>query len=166
VDAGIYARDDGVHLRFSTRGDSALLDPLAARTAELLGEHVWGTHDDDLAAVALAALGRAGAATVSSWEADTSGALLAILAAAPAANHAARYVGGLLDAGGATTAPMADAVIQLSLLPQDANGRSRVRVAVSGSPRLATEELRIHGSGPQRPRRAAFAALNRVRLLG
>ncbi|HEX6127886.1 MAG TPA: molybdopterin-binding protein [Candidatus Limnocylindria bacterium] len=163
VDAGIYARDDGVHLRFSTRGDPAVLDPLAERTAELVGEHAWGLDDDDLAAVALAALGRAGASTVSSWEADTHGALLAILSAASPAEGSARYMGGLLDAGGAAAAPVADAVIQLSLLPQDANGRSRVRVAVSGSPSLPMEELRIHGSGPQRLRRAAFAALDRVR---
>jgi molybdopterin-biosynthesis enzyme MoeA-like protein len=166
VDAGIYARDDGVHLRFSTREDPAVLDPLAVRTAEMMGEHAWGLDEDDLAAVALAALGRAGAATLSSWEADTNGALLAILSAAPAAEGAARYAGGVLDLGGAASAPVADAVIQLSLLPQDANGRSRVRVAVSGSPSLAMEELRIHGSGPQRLRRAAFAALDRVRRSG
>lgn len=166
VDAGIYARDDGVHLRFSTRGDPAALDPLAARAAELAGEHTWGLDDDDLASVALAALGRAGAGTASSWEADTSGALLAVLSAASPTDGAARYVGGLLDVGAAATAPMADAVIQLSLLPQDAHGRSRVRVAVSGHPALATEELRIHGSGPQRLRRAACAALDRVRRIG
>lgn len=166
VDAGIYARDDGVHLRFSTREDSRQLEPLAAHSVELLEDHVWGTDDDDLAAVALAALGRAGAATVSSWEADTSGALLAILAGAAPADGAATYVGGLLDAGAAATAPMADAVIQLSLLPQDAHGRSRVRVAVSGSPSLPVDQLRIHGSGPQRLRRAAYAALDRVRQLG
>jgi hypothetical protein len=166
VDAGIYARDDGVHLRFSTRGDASALEPLAARAAELLGEHVWGRDEDDLATVALAALGRMGAGTVSSWEADSSGALLAILASGAPADGAARYVGGLLDAGGAASAPVADAVIQLSLLPQDVHGRSRVRVAVSGHPSLSTEELRIHGSGPQRLRRAAYAALDRVRRLG
>jgi hypothetical protein len=54
-------------------------------------------------------------------------------------------------------------VIQLSLLPQDAHGRSRVRVAVSGQLSLPTDELRIHGSGPQRLRRAAFAALDHIR---
>ena len=166
VDAGIYARDDGVHLRFSTRGDPAVLDPLASRAAELAGEHTWGLDDDDLASAALAALGRAGAATISSWEAGTSGALLAVLSAAAPAGGAAGYVGGLLDAGGAASAPVADAVIQLSLLPQDAHGRSRVRVAVSGHSSLPMEELRIHGSGPQRLRRAAFAALDRVRRIG
>ena len=164
VEAGIYARDDGVHLRFSTRGDPALLDRCVDDASRILGVHVWGTDGDDLASVALRALRRAGAATVSSWEADTAGALLAILAAAAPAGDAARYVGGLLDGGAAAaTAPMADAVIQLSLLPQDAHGRSRVRVAVSGSLSLAVEELRIHGSGPQRLRRAAFAALDAIR---
>ena len=168
VEAGIYARDDGVHLRYSTRGDPHVLDGLAAATAEILGTHVWGTDADDLAAVGLSALGRAGAATVSSWEADTGGSLLAVLAAAGRAGGAAAYVGGVLDVGAAATAPtapMADAVIQLSLLPQDAHGRSRVRVAVSGSPSIPVEELRIHGSGPQRLRRAAYAALDRIRRI-
>jgi hypothetical protein len=61
--------------------------------------------------------------------------------------------------------PIADAVLQLTLLPQDANGRSRVRAAVSGGVTMPPTELRIHGSGPQRLRRAAFAALNAVRGL-
>lgn len=166
VEAGIYARDDGVHLRFSTSGDAAALETLATRAVDLLADHVWGTDEDDLGAVALAAMGRARAATVASWEADTGGTLLAILAAVPALDGAARYVGGLLDAGGAASAPVADAVIQLSLLPQDAHGRSRVRVAVSGRPSLPTDELRIHGSGAQRLRRAAYAALDRLRRIG
>jgi nicotinamide-nucleotide amidase len=163
VEAGIYARDDGVHLRFSTGADASLLAGPAEATQRILGEHAWGTDEDDLATVALAALGAAGASTAASWEADTGGSLLAILAAAAPREGAARYVGGLLDFDAAATAPMADAVIQVSLLPQDANGRSRVRVAVSGSPSMPLEELRIHGSGPQRLRRAAFAALDRIR---
>jgi hypothetical protein len=75
----------------------------------------------------------------------------------------AAYVGGILDAGGASGPPVADACLQVSLLPQDANGRSRVRVAVSGALSVPMGELRIHGSGPQRLRRAAFAALDLVR---
>jgi nicotinamide-nucleotide amidase len=163
VEAGIYARDDGVHLRFSTGGDPSVLAGPAEAAQRSLGEHAWGTDEDDLATVALAALCAAGASTAASWEADTGGSLLAILAAAAPREGSARYVGGLLDFDAAATAPMADAVIQVSLLPQDTNGRSRVRVAVSGSPSLPVQELRIHGSGPQRLRRAAFAALDHVR---
>jgi nicotinamide-nucleotide amidase len=163
VTGGIYARDDGVHLRFSTRGDAAALDAPVARAIEALREHVWGTDDEELASVALAALGARGATTVASWEADTAGALLAVLAGAPAGTDAARYVGGVLDAGGVPAVPVADAVIQLSLLPTDGHGRSRVRVAVMGNVVLPRVELRIHGSGPQRLRRAAFAALDHVR---
>jgi len=161
--AGIYARDDGVHLRFSTRGDPSLLDAPVARALLALDEHVWGGDDDDLGTVALSALGAAGARTVASWEADTAGALLAILAAAASDAPAARFVGGVLDAGGATATPAADAVIQASLVPMDAHGRSRVRVSVSGIVTMPRSELRIHGSGPQRLRRAAFAALDQVR---
>jgi hypothetical protein len=40
-----------------------------------------------------------------------------------------------------------------------------VRVAVSGTVSMPQVELRIHGSGPQRLRRAAYAALDAVRRL-
>ena len=163
VEAGIYAHDDGVHLRFWTRGDASLLEAPGSRALALLGESVYGTDEADLATVALAALGGAGSPTVASWEADTGGTLLAVLAAAPAADGAARFVGGVLDSGGVPATPVADAVIQLSLLPIDAPGRSRVRVAVSGAVTMAMTEVRVHGSGPQRQRRAAFAALDQVR---
>ena len=109
--------------------------------------------------------GRSGWRTLASWEADTEGALLAILAGRAERDGAARYVGGILDTGGASGPPVADAVLQVSLLPQDANGRSRVRVAISGAVSMPTTELRIHGSGPQRLRRAAFAALDAIRRL-
>jgi competence/damage-inducible protein CinA-like protein len=165
VDTGIYARDDGVHVRFSTAGDPDDLDPLVAATREALGDHAYGVDDEDLASAALARLGELGAETLASWEADTGGALLAILSAAPARERSARFVGGILDAGGASGPPVGDAIIQLSLLPQDAHGRSRVRVAVTGNVSLPMTELRIHGSGPQRLRRAAFAALDAVRRL-
>jgi nicotinamide-nucleotide amidase len=164
VTAGIYARDDGVHLRFTTREEASSLEPPFAGAVAALGDHVWGTDDDELAGVALAALGAAGAVTVASWEADTAGALLAVLAAAAAGAPAtARYVGGVLDAGGVAAVPVADAVIQLSLLPTDGHGRSRVRVAVTGKLAMPRVEVRIHGSGQQRLRRAAFAALDQVR---
>jgi nicotinamide-nucleotide amidase len=166
VDAGIYARDDGIHVRFSTAGDASALDPLVDRAVHVLGDLVYGTDADELATAALARLGALGVAELSSWEADTDGALLAALAAAgPGPDGSARYVGGVLDLGAPSAAPIGDAVLQLSLLRQDAGGRSRVRVALSGAVSLPTTELRIHGSGPQRLRRAAFAALDAVRRI-
>lgn len=165
VDVGIYARDDGVHVRFSTRGDGTVLESLVAGALEILGEAAYGTDADDLPAAALRRLGELGAGTVASWEADTGGALIDILAATAPQDGAAAYIGGVLDMGTASGPPMADAVLQVSLLPQDANGRSRVRVACSGAVAMPTVEVRIHGSGPQRLRRAAFAALDAVRRL-
>jgi nicotinamide-nucleotide amidase len=165
VEVGIYARDDGVHVRYSTRDDARSLDPLVAHSLELLGEAAYGTDADDLPTAALARLGALGAKTIATWEADSGGSLLAILATTPVAEGAARYTGGVLDVGTPSGPPVADAVLQLSLLPQDANGRSRVRVAVSGVVAMPMTELRIHGSGPQRSRRAAFAALDAVRRL-
>jgi nicotinamide-nucleotide amidase len=166
VEAGIYAHDDGVHLRFSTRGDPEALDSPVERAIALLGDHVYGTDDDDLADAALRALARHGVRSLASVEAGTGGALLAILAAAP--DGPVTYVGGLLetDAGEAGTpglAPAADATLRLSLLPADEHGRSRVEVSVDGVPALGKLRTRVHGSGPQRQRRAAFAGLDQVR---
>jgi nicotinamide-nucleotide amidase len=163
ISAGIYARDDGVHLRFSSAGDATALADVVARADAALGADVWGHDADDLATVVLAALGAARVRTLASWEADTGGALLALLSAAPAADESARYLGGVLDVGSAPAAHLADACLQLSLLPHDANGRSRLRVAMSGTSPMSQRELRIHGSGDQRRRRAAFAALDAVR---
>ena len=165
VSAGIYARDDGVHVRFSTREDANTLDRCVARALEALGDDAYGTDADELGLAALTRLGELGIATLSSWESDTGGALLTVLAAAPPRPPAARYVGGILDAGGASGPPVADAVLQATLLPQDAHGRSRVRVALSGGVAVPTTEVRIHGSGPQRLRRAAFASLDVVRRI-
>jgi nicotinamide-nucleotide amidase len=165
VEAGIYARDDGVHVRFSSAGDATLLEPLAQEARAALGDDSYGGDEDELAAAALTRLAQLGVGTLSSWEADTEGTLLAILSGTAAREGAARYVGGVLDAGGSPETPVGDAVLQLSLLAQDTHGRSRVRVAVSGAVAMPMTELRIHGSGPQRLRRAAFAALDAVRRL-
>jgi nicotinamide-nucleotide amidase len=162
ISAGIYARDDGVHLRFSTRGDPAALDAPVARASELLGEHIYGTDDETLTAVALRVLGGKGVRTLSSLESGTAGALLAILS--EAGESSVDYVGGLLVSRADTcTGPPADASLRLVLLPQDAHGRSRVEVELIGKAGLPTVRTRIHGSGPQRQRRAAFAALDQLR---
>ena len=165
IDAGIYARDDGVHVRFSTRGDAAGLEPLVSQSVATLGDACYGTDADELPTLALAALAALGANEVGSWEADTGGSLLAILSAADERDGAARYVGGVLDQGGSPGPPVGDATIQLSLLPQDGTGRSRVRVSVAGAVTMPMTEIRIHGSGPQRLRRAAFAALDAIRRI-
>lgn len=164
VEAGIYARDDGIHVRFSTRGDAVALRSCIARAIDALGRDVYGTDADDLPTAALSALGRRGVATLATWEAGTDGALLAILAGAASTREGGtRFVGGLLDSGGAASAPLADSLLQLSLLPQDRAGRSRVRVSLTGTAVIPPTEIRIHGSGAQRLRRAAFAALDVVR---
>jgi hypothetical protein len=165
VDAGIYARDDGVHVRFSTLGDASVLEPLVERALAALGDDAYGTDAIDLAGAALVRLAELGVRELSSWESDTDGALLAILAATPARDGAARYLGGVLDLGTPSGPPVGDAVLQVSLLPQDGHGRSRVRVAMSGAIAIPPTELRIHGSGAQRLRRAAFAALDAVRRI-
>ncbi len=157
--AGIYARDDGVHVRFSTRGDGAMLDAAVAAARDILGDGVWGTGDETLPEVALRALGHRGARTLAVHESETGGALLAIMAGSPS-GAGARFVGGGLIAPPAVEA---DALLHVRLLPEDGHGRSRVDVSLQGVAGFAQEQLRIHGSGPQRLRRAAFAALDLVR---
>jgi nicotinamide-nucleotide amidase len=163
ISAGIYARDDGVHLRFSTREDAAALEPAVARAKRLLGDHVYGCDADMLPAVALDALAAHGVASLATVESGTAGALLAILA--DAGESAVQVAGGLLlgDGHDAIGAPAADVVLRVTLLAQDAHGRSRVEVGMDGAISLPPTHTRIHGSGPQRRRRAAFAALDVVR---
>lgn len=164
VEAGIYAHDDGVHLRFWTRGPAAALDAPVAHGLALAGEHVYGTDADDLTSVALRALASRGVRSLASVESGTGGTLLAILAAAEA--EPVRYAGGLLLAAAGEVAsgpPAADAVLRVRLLPADAHGRSRVEVSLSGVVALDRILTRVHGSDPQRQRRAAFAALDQLR---
>jgi nicotinamide-nucleotide amidase len=52
---GIYARRDGVHARISAKARTreaafALIAPVEAQARAILGDHVWGTDDDTLAA--------------------------------------------------------------------------------------------------------------------
>jgi len=166
VEAGIYARDDGVHLRFSTRGDPTALQEPTTRALALLGDNVYGTDADTLPAVALRSLATASCATLASVESGTDGALLTILSGhAPVAGEA-RFIGGLLvlDGGPQQPPPAADAVLRVRLSMPGSLGRSRVGVALeAASHGFAEREVRIHGSGPQRLRRAAFAALDAVR---
>ena len=169
VDAGIYARDDGVHLRFSSRLDLASLEDPVRRAISTLGDDVYGTDGETLPGLALAALRRAGVGTLASLESGTDGALLAILAAHQGAEGEATYRGGALFIDGERPqAPAAvDAVLTVQLAPQGALGRSRVTVDLA-APGIGFEArvVRIHGSGKQRLRRAAFAALDLVRRVG
>jgi nicotinamide-nucleotide amidase len=165
IEAGIYAHDDGVHLRFWTRGDSAALERPVRRALALLGDNVYGTDDDELAGVTLGALGRRGIRSLASSESGTRGALLAILAEAALEDRAVLYNGGLLLEGADESgeAPAADAMLHLTLGPADERGRSRIEVTLTGPVAMGPLRTRVHGSGAQRRRRAAFAALDAVR---
>lgn len=168
VEAGIYARDDGVHLRFSTRDNPSALEKPVAQARIRLGDDVYGTDEETLPGVALLALFQAGVRSLASVESGTDGALLAILAtnAAARTDGAADFAGGALRVAGreAPLAPDADGVLFVTLAEPGPLGRSRVTVRLEASA-LGFDErsLRIHGSGTQRMRRAAFAALDQVR---
>lgn len=162
-EAGIYARDDGVHVHFTSREHPEAVAAAASRALELTGVDAFGTDDDDLASVVLRGLAARGITSVSSIEWGTSGALLAVLSAA-ASSDGAQYVGGVLANGTADVdAPIAEVVLSCRLLPQDRHGRSGVRIEMRGFPGARQIEARVHGSGPQRLRRAAFATLDATR---
>lgn len=166
IEAGIYARDDGVHLRFSTRAHDADLDAPVARARELLGDDVYGTDGETLPAAALRFLARAGCGTLATVESGTGGALAAILAAHAAADGETRFAAGLLVGSEAAPSPPADALLAVRLAAPGALGRSSVSVTLTTAPGAVgfeERQMRIHGSGPQRQRRAAFAALDQVR---
>jgi nicotinamide-nucleotide amidase len=166
IEAGIYARDDGVHLRFSTRQGAARLEEPVSRALAALGEDAYGTDADTLPGLALAALRHFGCATLATVESGTNGALLALLAAHPSADGETVFVGGslVLQPDAATPSTSADALLSVSLAHPGGAGRSRVNVRLD-APGIGfgQRELRIHGSGPQRLRRAAYAALDQVR---
>ena len=156
IEAGIYARDDGVHLRFSTR-DAALanrLDACAATAMEALGQDAWGVDDERLPDVALRAVG----GTLSSVEHGLHGTLAAVLAGTPG------YVGGIVAEAAADVSPLpADALLSVRLGEAGAHGRSTVACELRTGGGSQGWRLRIHGSGPQRDRRAAYAALDALR---
>jgi nicotinamide-nucleotide amidase len=155
VETGIYAREDGVHIRVAGPGSDELADQIAAAC----GTDAWGSEDDSLPAVAMAALRERGAATVASHERGTGGSLLTILAGQPA------YLGGVLETGDPLPVLETDALIRLTLDPPDDRGRSRLVAAVDGEAGIAipAQRLRAYGSGPARLRRAGFAALDLIR---
>lgn len=166
IDAGIYARDDGVHLRFSTWLEAGRLDDPVQRAIAGLADDVYGTDAQTLPGVALASLRRAGVATLASLESGTEGALLAILAAHEPAEDGCHFMGGtlLVEGGWRSSGREADGILVVRLASPAALGRSRVTVSLD-APGVGFEdrEVRIHGSGQQRLRRAAFAALDLVR---
>jgi nicotinamide-nucleotide amidase len=156
IEAGIYARDDGVHLRFST-GDATLaagLDACATIALDALGPDAWGVDDDRLPDVAMRAVG----GTLSSVEHGLHGALAAVLAGTTG------YVGGIVAEAAADVSPLpADALLSVRLGAAGAHGRSTVACELRTASGSQGWRLRIHGSGPQRDRRAAYAALDAVR---
>ena len=132
----------------------------------VLGDEVYGTDAQTLPGVALAALYRAGVAKLASLESGTDGALLAILAAHEPAEDESRFMGGtlLVEGGWRSSGRVADGILVARLASPAALGRSRVTVSLD-APGIGFEdrEVRIHGSGQQRLRRAGFAALDLVR---
>ena len=156
IEAGIYARDDGVHLRFSTRDPArgAALDRCLATAREALGSDAWGVDDERLPEVAMRAVG----GTLSTVEHGLHGALAAVMAGTPG------YVGGIVAEAAADVSPLpADALLSVRLGSPAAHGRSMVACELRTASGSQGWRLRIHGSGPQRDRRAAYAALDAVR---
>lgn len=165
--AGIYARDDGIHIRFSTRGDPATLERLVEQACIVLGDDVYGTDDTGVAEATLRALAAGRVRTLATTERGTGGSLAAALTERPATDGLARFAGGvvLADDAARVPPPRADVTLSAILESRAEGGRSVVRIGVSGALSQAERRVTVFGSGPQRLRRAAFAALDQLRRL-
>ena len=166
MEAGIYARDDGVHLRFSTRGDPATCS--TGRWSEpwpRWADDVYGTDDDTLPAArsgpwpmrAAPRSPRSSPAPMAPfWQSSPA-------TRRPQAKRASSEASWRWRTAAAGAAD-ADATLTVELGEPGALGRSRVRLSLrAGEAGFEERDVRIHGSGPQRLRRAAFAALDQVR---
>ena len=136
VDTGIYARDDGVHARFSTGGDASALDTCVAAALEALGDDAYGTDDNyDLASIARRIRRTSGPRDRCQLGIGHRGraALDPERGSGPRRGRSlhrrsARHGDAHWPTRGRCGPPG-------RLLAQDANGRSRVRVALSGGGR-------------------------------
>lgn len=83
-----YAKDDGVHIRITTTGDSAdvaerELEQAVSAVQERLGRNIWGRDEDTLPRVLLHALERVHM-TIATAELGSGGALAGLLTSVPA----------------------------------------------------------------------------------
>jgi len=161
--SGIYARDDGIHVRFSTRGDPSTLEAPVRRAIELLARDCYGTDRTTLPLAAVAVLEARGIRSLASVEVGSGGALAAILSEAGVAGSM-RYAGGLVRApDGGGSPPPADVLVTLALLPERHEGVSPAEIALRGALGEVQRRVTVFGSGPQRLRRAAFGAIDLLR---
>jgi len=95
---GVYAKADGIHLRFTAKAQSQkqaeeMIARDEARVRSILGEAIWGTDDDTLASVVGHVLTKKGL-SLAVVEYSTGGLLAATITEAPGAS--AYFKGGLI----------------------------------------------------------------------
>jgi nicotinamide-nucleotide amidase len=95
---GVYAKADGIHLRFTAKAQSQkqaeeMIAQGEARVRSILGEAIWGTDDDTLASVVGHVLTKKGL-SLAVVEYSTGGLLAATITEAPGAS--AYFKGGLI----------------------------------------------------------------------
>ena len=135
-----YAKRDGVHVRVAAKADDdaaarALLAPAATAVAEALGERVWGTDGDELAARALAAVA-AGGGSLSVVDLATGGRLIALLSDARPSDDDAGV--DAARAGSVRSGPLRGAVVAWRDEALDVLGVPyAVRDAVAADPTVA-----------------------------
>ncbi len=144
---GIYAKADGIHLRFAAKAQSQkqaeeMIAQGEARVKSILGEHIWGTDNDTLASV-IGHLLAEKELSLAIMESCTGGLLTATITDAP--DISAYFKGGLIaysnealiaygvDAGliddyGAISAEIAQAMAEVSRLRLEAD----IGVSITG----------------------------------
>ena len=95
---GIYSKQDGIHLRIISKGDTEkealdLLTPMEKSITPQLSEYIWG-YDTDTPAQSCYQLLRQQNLTVSTWDACTGGMLSDLITQIP--SHDVFYKGGLI----------------------------------------------------------------------
>lgn len=162
IEAGIYARDDGIHVRFASRDLGAPLDDLVERALAALGEDAYATDQATLVDAALGALARRGVTTIATVESGTHGALLSALSELGQGAEP-RFVGGVCGERADAAALDADATLFLAADVNDDRGRARCTVRLGGMAAFGERRSMVQGVGAQLYRRAAFSALDQVR---
>jgi nicotinamide-nucleotide amidase len=147
---GVYAKQDGIHIRITAKAGSGIeaaraIVPVETEVRRLLGEYVWGAGDDTQESVVVDLL-RSREATVGLYETITGGQVASMLSGAPYFAEVVR---------GALVVPEAPASqpLELAELARE-HFSSDIGVATVGSPMSDAEptmsELQVAVSWPAR----------------
>ena len=158
-----YAKNDGVHVRLSDKGDDAVahIATMERTIRERIGQHVWGVDDDTLGAVVGAAVAARGW-RLAVGESLTGGEIARALS--EAAGSAGWFAGGLvLPRADAATLAAAIASLGAEVVCLTPWGDTETEISVRTPARDARRATVRYRSVSEGRRRAGLAALDLLR---